>query len=248
MKLYLIYAKIPLKLYTRKMKFLLPMSNKHRFTMTEDGNYYAGLFLKSREGAKEMYQVVKVKPTEEEFEEFRKEHLETHLVYYLIPHHTEHGEDYFAFSFDEKDEDNMEISPEGFYKNNISPDNFRPLLCTKTEFNEALENGPTYLSEYLSNIVTTNYMVFSPEYINALDRFGYCDEYNALLASPKDESEEEEYQEYLDYMNYQSSFNLTALGNKKYLDMYENRFFLLLSLYFEMFMGYDERYQIRLVV
>ena len=207
------------------------------------GQDFLELFMEFRKGAKDLYEIRTHKLTKEEFSVFKRDNLESQLAYYFIPKGEEGSyydnikDDEVAYSYAITDEDSLDNFPD-------MGDDYYPVMCTRTEFIEAVEDGSNHLSEFFSSVIQVNYTIFLPKYINALDRFGYCDEYNLIREFPQDE---ELYQENMDYISYQNSYNLTGLGNERLINLYRNKFFIFLSLYFEMIMGYDESCALKLV-
>lgn len=215
---YIIYAKIPPKLWRSKISLILQTVEDYYFDDYVYNVIYAWTtslkllndFKQFRKGAmKNIYIIEKELMDDDEYLQFKSEHKYTKLKYRDVPTNDNeyHGTNEYA-----------------------------NVLCTKAEFLSATEEGREYLYNYLSGIIKVEYRIFSEKYVNILDQCAYCDEFNYLYSDDDDYWYSDRYM----LTEYNSSFNLTMFGNQKKIDLYSNKFWIFINLFYEMINGYED--------
>lgn len=251
-KLYLIYAKIPTILFDTKIHDFVSDESKYRLM----NNHYIGLyawtpnkilldaFLNFRNGAKDMYRVVKRKLTKDEYLIFRKEHFYEELLYYRISSKNDSTEETFNIGYEPSKKDSIEDKESFFSKK----DGVNQVACTRYEFTSLFESAQQYLYEYMYQIVQAEYIAFNSEYQQMLDYLGYCDVFNDIHDGYElSDDGDLFYWDRHESTQFNKSYNLTFYGNKL-VDIYENRITLFINIYYEMIVGYTPGYEIKLLI
>lgn len=230
-EVYLIYASIPSILFENKMDQFVKNKMNYKFC----NNYYRGLyawttdkkilfeFLDFRKGAKSIYTVIKRKFDKEEFQAFKSENSYEKLSYY-------------TFHRDKDDESS---------KSNKSA---KTIICTKEEYEEVYDMGEQYIFDYMSQIITAEYITFKDEFKLALDYIGYCDIFNRIYDGLEEyDNSDDFYFSRHEMSNFNNSYGLSYYGNKS-IDIYDNKLVIFINIFYEMIVGYDPNNEIKLVI
>lgn len=217
MKIYLAYANIPYDIYYDKIKGLIENSS-NLFRYNEKTNTFVGLYawtkkehimkeFKKTRSKCQFYIFKTIKMNKEEYNEFKTENYDMKLDY----HNFSHGD----FS--------------------SLPD--VSVVTTRIEDHIVHESDSEYLIiDDLMNLVFYDYYWFNDRLTNALDLLCYTSNHDLFITGESDYFSEDEIFEGMELASYNANYQLTVLGNK-YIDLFDNKFALLLYLFKYMFIG-----------
>lgn len=219
MTVYFIYAKIPSKIYDERIKFIISNVYDYRFR----NGYMYGLYAwtKKKKIYKEfielrnngnIYTVIKKDDIDDDqFKEIKDTYFQLELKSYRYFHKTESSED----------EDNSS--------------RFMEVVSTKNEYNICTNEFSEYINEFGPKVKDgyPDYLMFSPDVIEALDIIGYTTDYDITQTTgARKEKAIENFQE-----------GKTVLGRDLFVTG-ENELTNLLFLFYFMFFGDVEQKEI----
>lgn len=228
---YVVYAKIPSRLWNKKMSCLVSDSREYKYD--EELDYYVGIyawttnkkyiefFKEYRKSAfqNNIYSIKKINFDKDDYRQFQAIHVQEEIV--IAGFQTRKSSDYNL----------KELS---FEKGGIT---FVRMVCTKQEHNECHEDRQAHIYEKLYRLLKFDYFAFKDKYENIFEEIGYATEFDIEHGGDDDD---DYYDERCDLANYNSGFGLTTNGFSMKLDLYGNEMALLMNLYYEMFMGFDK--------
>lgn len=231
MKIYLVYAKIDIDLWEKKMNCHIYQNTTSygKFSYDENSDSYIGLyawthnkkilnmFKESRFLAfsKGIYTVKQIKVDRDDFLDFVKCNKDKEIVLrHLQTKKSEKG----AFKADDNE----------YYMYTV---------LTNQEYNECADEASAreIMFERLCDILKVDYYAFNDLYKSLLEVVGYGTEYDINTI---DYDYSDYYQCRSDLANYNGSFNMSSSGNPIKYDLYGDKYALFKNIYFEMIVGY----------
>ena len=231
-EVYLIYASIPSTLFDCKLHDFVHDSTKYSLK----NMYYTGLyawttkkelleeFLEFRQGAKSIYKVIKREFEKDDYQEFKLDNEYEELNYYK--------------KYNNRDD----------FRTDSINSTLANIICTKAEYENAYDIGAQYLFDYMSRIISAEYLVLKDEYKLSLDHVGYCDMFNRLHDGIDDNDEYNEfYYNRYEFTNYNEGFGLSFYG-QPLIDICKNNLLIFINIYYEMIVGFDPNTEIKLLI
>jgi len=212
MKIYMLYIKIPVKDFTKRVRDLLPNLKDYR----EKGDYYTGLYAWTEKKSllkeffkvrnKDKYIVIKHEIDEDLYTKFCVYNKEYQIGYYSFYDELKLGED---------TENKHEAE--------------KHILSVFHENKEVMFEGEAMFYDEFYETTSYDYHFFKEKYRECLEILGYSSLYDQCGISTKFD-DDDEIDDRTEYADYQASFGLTLEGHKL-LNLVDDRLTIFLKNY-----------------
>lgn len=232
MKIYLIYAKIDIELWEKKLKTHIQIYQSKsyfgEFKYDDRTDSYIGLYAWTHE-----------KSVMNMFKESRR--LAFNKGMYTIKEIKLKRDDFIDFMHDNKDKEIVlkYLQTKKSEKSSFKKDGeyYVYIVLTRNEYELSTDDSSAReeMFESLYYLLRVDYYAFDSVYKMLLQRIGYATEFDANVI---DDNESDYYDMRSELANYNMSYKLSPLGTPVKYDLYGDKYALFKNIYFEMIVGY----------